>query len=61
MCVLDRVCEKRGEIYGLAGKHKAEKLWVFGSLAGNPSDNEALTAEFAKKPFPYEKRRSRLS
>ena len=33
MCMLDRVREKRGEIYSLAGKHKAEKLWVFGSCA----------------------------
>ena len=31
--MLDRVREKRGEIYSLAGKHKAEKLWVFGSCA----------------------------
>ena len=33
MCMLDRVREKRDEIYSLAGKHKAEKLWVFGSCA----------------------------
>ena len=33
MCMLDRVREKRGEIYSLAEKHKAEKLWVFGSCA----------------------------
>ena len=31
--MLDRVREKRGEIYKLAGEHKAEKLWVFGSCA----------------------------
>ena len=31
--MLDRVREKRGEIYSLAGRHKAEKLWVFGSCA----------------------------
>ena len=33
MCMLDRVREKRGEIYGLAREHKAERLWVFGSCA----------------------------
>lgn len=33
MSMLGRVREKRGEIYSLAGKHKAEKLWVFGSCA----------------------------
>ena len=33
MCMLDKVLAKRGEIYELAGKHKAEKLWVFGSCA----------------------------
>ena len=33
MCMLDTVCEKRDEIYATARKHKAEKLWVFGSCA----------------------------
>ena len=31
--MLDTVRAKRGEIYALAGRHKAEKLWVFGSCA----------------------------
>ena len=31
--MLDTVRAKRGEIYELAGKHKAERLWVFGSCA----------------------------
>lgn len=33
MCMLDTVRAKRDEIYALARKHKAEKLWVFGSVA----------------------------
>ena len=31
--MLDKVREKRGEIYGLAREHKANRLWVFGSVA----------------------------
>ncbi len=31
--MLDEVRAKRDEIYSLARKHKAEKLWVFGSCA----------------------------
>ena len=33
MCMLDTIHAKRGEIYAIAKKHKAEKLWVFGSVA----------------------------
>lgn len=33
MCVLDEIRAKRDEIYAIAKKHKAEKLWVFGSCA----------------------------
>ncbi len=33
MCVLDEIRAKRDEIYAIARKHKAEKLWVFGSCA----------------------------
>ena len=33
MCMLDTIHEKRDEIYAIAKKHKAEKLWVFGSVA----------------------------
>jgi len=33
MCMLDTIRAKRDEIYALAKKHKAEKLWVFGSCA----------------------------
>ncbi len=31
MCMLDEIRAKRGEIYAIARRHKAEKLWVFGS------------------------------
>ena len=33
MCMLDEIHAKRDEIYAIAKKHKAEKLWVFGSCA----------------------------
>ena len=33
MCMLDIIRAKRDEIYAIAKKHKAEKLWVFGSAA----------------------------
>ena len=33
MCMLDKIRAKRDEIYAIAKKHKAEKLWVFGSCA----------------------------
>ena len=33
MCMMDEIRAKRDEIYVIARKHKAEKLWVFGSCA----------------------------
>jgi len=33
MCMLDTVKAQRDNLYALARKHKAEKLWVFGSCA----------------------------
>ena len=33
MCMMDEIVAKRGEIHAVAKKHKAEKLWVFGSCA----------------------------
>ena len=33
MCMLDEIMAKRDEIYAIASRHKAEKLWVFGSCA----------------------------
>ena len=42
MCMLDEIRAKRDEIYAIARKHKAEKLWVFGSCAleGEFGDDE---------------------
>ena len=31
--MMDQICAKRNEIYAIARKHKAERLWVFGSCA----------------------------
>ena len=33
MCMLDEIRAKRDEIYAIARKHKAEKLWALGSCA----------------------------
>ena len=33
MCMLDEIKAKREEIHAIARRHKAEKLWVFGSCA----------------------------
>ena len=33
MCMLDEIRAKRDEIYAVARRRKAEKLWVFGSCA----------------------------
>ena len=33
MCMLDEIRAERDEIYAIARKHKAGKLWVFGSCA----------------------------
>ena len=33
MCMLDEIRAKRDEIYAIARRHKAEKLWAFGSCA----------------------------
>ena len=33
MCMLNEIRAKRDEIYAIARRHKAEKLWVFGSCA----------------------------
>lgn len=33
MCILDEVWAKREDILSIAARHKAKKLWVFGSCA----------------------------
>ena len=37
MCMLDTIRAKRGELYRIADRNKADKLYVFGSCAtGRP-------------------------
>ena len=50
--MLDRVREKRGEIYSLAREHKAEKLWVFGSVARKEETPES-DIDFLVKFAPH--------
>ena len=38
MCMLDKIHARRDEIHAIARKHKAEKLWVFGSVARKARD-----------------------
>ena len=33
MCMLDEIRARREEIYAIARRHKAERLWGFGSYA----------------------------
>ena len=33
MCMMGEIAAKRDKIYAIARRHKAEKLWVFGSCA----------------------------
>ena len=50
MCMLDEIRAKRDEIYAIARKHKAEKLWVFGSCARReerPDSDIDLLVKFA--------------
>ena len=41
MCMLDKIHAKRDEIHAIARKHKAEKLWVFGSVARKEETSES--------------------
>ena len=50
MCMLDTIHAKRDEIYAIARKHKAEKLWVFGSVARReerPDSDVDILVKFA--------------
>ncbi|MBR4354591.1 MAG: nucleotidyltransferase family protein [Kiritimatiellae bacterium] len=52
MCMLDEIRAKRDEIYAIARKHKAEKLWVFGSCARKeerPDSDVDFLVEYAPK------------
>ena len=33
VCMLDEIRAKRDEVYAIARRHRAERLWVFGSCA----------------------------
>ena len=49
MCQLDRIRSLRGEIYEIARKHKADKVYVFGSCARmeeTPDSDVDFIAEF---------------
>ena len=49
MCQLDRIRSLRGEIYEIARKHKADKVYVFGSCARmeeTPDSDVDFSAEF---------------
>ena len=51
MCMLDTIHAKRDEIRAIAKKHKAEKLWVFGSVARKeetPESDVDFLVEFEK-------------
>jgi len=50
MRMMDTIRAKRDEIYAVARRHKAEKLWVFGSCARGeetPESDVDLLVEFA--------------
>ena len=51
MCMLDIIREKSGEIREIAKRHKAEKIWVFGSCARKeerPDSDVDLLVKFAQ-------------
>ena len=51
MCMLDTIRAKRDEIHAIARKHKAERLWVFGSVARKeerPDSDIDFLVEFGK-------------
>ena len=53
MCMLDEIRARRDEIYAIARKHKAEKLWVFGSCARKeerPDSDVDFLVKFDLKP-----------
>ena len=53
MCMLDEIRAKQEEIYAMARRHKAEKVWVFGSCAckeERPDSDVDFLVEYA---LPY--------
>ena len=53
MCMLDEIRAKRDEIYAIARRHKAEKLWVFGSCARR-EERPGSDVDFLVKWMPGE-------
>jgi uncharacterized protein len=50
MCMLDTIRANRDELHAIARRHKAEKLWVFGSVARKEETAESdvdLLVKFA--------------
>ena len=57
MCMLDEIRAKREKIYAIAGRHKAEKLWVFGSCARKeetPESDVDFLVKFAPKTTVFD-------
>lgn len=64
--MLDQIRAKRDEIYAIARKHKAEKLWVFGSCARKeerPDSDVDFIVEFSPRTtiFDYVRMRDDIS
>ena len=63
---MDEIRAKRDEIYAIARKHKAEKLWVFGSCARKeerPDSDVDLLVRFDPRTtiFDYVRMRDEVS
>ena len=52
MCMLDKIHARRDEIHAIARKHKAEKLWVFGSVA-RKEENSGSDVDFLVQFSPH--------
>ena len=51
--MMDQICAKRDAIYAVARRHKAEKLWVFGSCARR-EERPGSDVDFLVKWMPGE-------
>ena len=49
MCQLDRLRSLRGELYAIARKHKADKVYVFGSCARKEDTPDSVFRRNIKK------------
>ena len=53
VCMLDKIRAKRDELYAIARRHKAERLWVFGSCARReerPDSDVDILVKFGDGP-----------